>query len=295
MASPGRPSLVAVIQKALADGPVPADELLAAAHRAGRRVDAGVLWETCATHGLADLRDGMWVPRGWAQPSAVQPLPRSSAEERAAAEATRLAMSIGLPAHEPVPPTGPVAPEWPEAARKAAAALRHELTAVSRRRVQTDVPLIAVTSTATQDGRLRRFEAQGEIGAAEGTSATLVIKNEQFPVEIVSVFGSVVTLSVSPDTPVVTEATLRTDLSWLLAEQSKRLNELVHGGPGFDTVAALAAVTPPKAGAPVRLTEKISATGLNQGQREAVQLALTPGVTWLWGPPGTGKRRPSPP
>ncbi|MGS2641171.1 hypothetical protein [Streptosporangium sp. LJ11] len=107
-------------------------------------------------------------------------------------------MSLGLPAHEPLPPAGPMSPKWPESARKAAAALRHELTAVSNRRVQTDVPLIAVAGAAVPGGSLRRFEAQGEIGASEGASATLIIENQQFQVEVVSVFGSVVTLSTPP-------------------------------------------------------------------------------------------------
>lgn len=211
MAKPGRPSVVALIHKALANGPMPADDLLSAIHQAGlRRIDTGALWEICATHGLADLRDGMWVPRGWARPHAPQSASRPSVEEeRAIAEARRLAMSLGLPAHEPVPPTGPMSPDWPEAARRAALALRHELTAVSKRRVQTDVPLIAVAGPAAPGSRLRRFEAQGEINAAEGTSAILLVGHQQFQVEIVSVFGSVVTLSVPPETPPVTEATLR--------------------------------------------------------------------------------------
>ncbi|MFD0470987.1 hypothetical protein ACFQ0B_23790 [Nonomuraea thailandensis] len=124
------------------------------------------------------------------------------------------------------------------------------MTAVSQRRVQTDVPLVAVTGLAVPGGRLRRFEAQGEIGAAEGMKATLIVQGLPFQVEIISVFGSVVTLSTPAEMPMTNEATLRTDLSWLLNEQSKRLSELVNGGPGFNAVAALAAVTPPDAGAP---------------------------------------------
>ncbi|MET9244945.1 AAA domain-containing protein [Nonomuraea sp. NPDC003709] len=290
MAGSRKPNLVSIVQKALENGPVPADELLTTVHQAGLRwIDPGTLWEACATHGLADLRDGLWVPRGWAQAPAVPARHQESIEERAAAEATRLAMSLGLPAHEPLPPVGPMSPEWPEAARKAAAALRHELQAVSKRRVQTDIPLIAVAGATTPGGRLRRFEAQGEIGAAEGMPATLIANNQPFQVEIVSVFGSVVTLSTPSDMPTVTEATLRTDLSWLLTEQSRRLGELVHGGPGFDAVAALAVVTPPEVRGRVRPTTSISVKGLNAGQQAAVQLALTSGVTWLWGPPGTGK------
>ncbi|GAA4912581.1 hypothetical protein GCM10023334_012110 [Nonomuraea thailandensis] len=148
---------------------------------------------------------------------------------------------------------------------------------------------MAVTGLAVPGGRLRRFEAQGEIGAAEGMKATLIVQGLPFQVEIISVFGSVVTLSTPAEMPMTNEATLRTDLSWLLNEQSKRLSELVNGGPGFNAVAALAAVTPPDAGAPWHQPLPSGPSGLNQGQRRAVQIALTHGVTWLWGPPGTGK------
>ncbi|HWS33462.1 MAG TPA: AAA domain-containing protein [Actinoplanes sp.] len=79
--------------------------------------------------------------------------------------------------------------------------------------------------------------------------------------------------------------------AWLLREQSRRLQELVGGGPGFDPAAALAvgspdAPRPPRAPAPFI---GASAAHLDGDQRYAVGLGVTPGVTWLWGPPGTGK------
>lgn len=79
--------------------------------------------------------------------------------------------------------------------------------------------------------------------------------------------------------------------AWSLREQSRRLRELVGGGPGFDPAAALAvgcpdAPRPPRAPAPFI---GASAAHLDADQRYAVGLGVTPGVTWLWGPPGTGK------
>jgi hypothetical protein len=88
-----------------------------------------------------------------------------------------------------------------------------------------------------------RFEAQNEIGGAEGTRGLLIVQDLQFEVEVISVFGAAVTLSLPSDAPVTREATLRLDLSWLLNAQSRRLWELINGGPGFDAEAALAAVT----------------------------------------------------
>ncbi|WP_160330483.1 AAA domain-containing protein [Sphaerimonospora mesophila] len=277
-------------------------------HQAGlRRIDAGMLWETCATHGLADLRDDLWVPRGWASPtkddaaspgpSTEQSVPKIGAqqsfEERAAAEVRRLAASLGLPAALPVSPAGPVPFGWSEVATGASQAFRDELKAVTNRRTQTDVPLTAggEVGKATSRRKLMRFEAQGELGVAEGTQATLIIKEEPLPVEVVSVFGNIVTLSMPPEAPAVREATLRLDLSWLLAAQSKRLDELADGGPGFDAAAALAVVTPEHASLPATRVElpDNELNGLNAGQRKAVELALTPALTWLWGPPGTGK------
>src|SRR6476660_7212759 len=59
--------LVDAVQKALTTGPVSQDMLLTAVRQAGlARVDVGLLWETCTSHGIADLVDGQWVPRDWA-------------------------------------------------------------------------------------------------------------------------------------------------------------------------------------------------------------------------------------
>ncbi|MEV7968897.1 AAA domain-containing protein [Sphaerisporangium sp. NPDC088356] len=302
--------LVKVVENALSSGPMPQEALLATVQQAGLRVDAGVLWETCKTHGIADLRGESWVLRSSAVPDRGAIVPdgvsrersnpdpiavphqRSQEEQDAAAEVGRLGSSLGIPAVEPVPPPGPVPGAWADAAEGASRAFGDELQAVSKRRTQTDVPLTMGTEAGRAGSRrMMRFEAQGEVGVAEGTPATLIVTDAQFEVEVVSVFGNVVTLSTPPDTPAASEATLRLDLSWLLIAQSRRLHELAHGGPGFDGSAALAVVTHQHqwgSAAPVELPEG-TLEGLNNGQRSAVERALAPGLTWLWGPPGTGK------
>jgi len=259
--------LVSFVQRALAAGPVSQDELLTSLQRAGVRVDVGVLWETCRIHGIADLHDDVWVPRGWAPPAndrpsaATSPMPgpvprvpvqrasgaspeHDTVGRRAAARVRRIADLLGLGTPEPVPPVGPVPTSWSEVASGARRALADELAAVTKRRTETDVPLMdGQDAGVAASRRLVRFEAQNEIGGAEGTRGLLIVQDLQFEVEVISVFGAAVTLSLPSDAPVTREATLRLDLSWLLNAQSRRLWELINGGPGFDAEAALAAVT----------------------------------------------------
>ncbi|MGS2617510.1 DEAD/DEAH box helicase [Micromonospora sp. LZ34] len=288
--------LIKVVQHALSRGPMSQEALLAALRQAGVRTDSTDLYIACATHGLADLKGDSWIPRGWAAPvteTAPAPpnrrLPEPPAARRAAAEVRRLASSIGIPLDEPTPPVGPVPAAWPQIAEQAARALQEELRAVTDKRTLQDVPVSGGFVVAeTTSRKLMRFEAEGDLGVSEGTQATLVVDGTPIDVEVVSVFGNVVTLSVPPGATVPEEAVLRCDLSWLLSAQSKRLRELVNGGPGFNADAAAALLTGGRAVAPHELPT-VAAEHLNHGQRYAVQLALTRGVTWLWGPPGTGK------
>ncbi|MGN9810216.1 DEAD/DEAH box helicase [Micromonospora sp. BQ11] len=288
--------LIKVVQQALSRGPLSQEALLAALRQAGVRADSSEVYIACATHGLADLQGDNWVPRGWAAPVTETPPAPSSrrppeppAARRAAVEVRQLASSIGIPMDEPSPPIGPVPASWPPIAEQAARALHEELRAVTDRRTLQDVPVSSGFVVAeTTSRKLMRFEAEGDLGVSEGAQATLVVDGVPIDVEVVSVFGNVVTLSVPPAATVPAEAVLRCDLSWLLSAQSKRLRELVNGGPGFNAEAAAALLTAGRGAAPQELPA-VAVEHLNHGQRYAVELALTPGVTWLWGPPGTGK------
>ncbi|WP_434740275.1 DEAD/DEAH box helicase [Micromonospora sp. SH-82] len=288
--------LVKALRQALSQGPIPQEDLLTALRQTGVRTDSSGLYIACATHGLADLREDTWIPRGWAAPvaEATPAIPRqrpleSPTARRAAVEIRDIASSIGIPMDEPTPPAGPVPAAWPGIAAQAGRALQEELRAVTDRRTLQDVPVsggfvVAETTSRT----LMRFEAEGDLGVSEGAQATLVVEGTPIDVEVVSVFGDVLTLSVPPAAAVPEKAVLRCDLSWLLSAQSKRLRELADGGPGFNAEAAAALLNAGRAAVPDDLPA-VRAAHLNQGQRHAVQLALTPGVTWLWGPPGTGK------
>ncbi|WP_327025751.1 DEAD/DEAH box helicase [Micromonospora sp. NBC_01739] len=288
--------LIKAVQHALARGPISQEALLVALAQAGVRTDSSAIYIACATHGLADLQGDTWIPRDWAAPAVETALAppaqrpaESAATRKALAEVRRLAASIGISMEEPVPPIGPVPDSWPRIAEQAARALHEELRAVTDKRTLQDVPLnsgLVVADTTTR--KLMRFEAEGDLGVAEGAQATLVVDGVPLDVEVVSVFGNVVTLAIPPSATVPAEALLRCDLSWLLSAQSKRLRELVQGGPGFNAEAAVAILDSGHEPAPQELPD-IAVDRLNQGQRHAIQLGLTPGVTWLWGPPGTGK------
>lgn len=288
--------LVRTIQSALSNGPVSQDALLTLIRDSGIRIDITGLWMACANHGIADLKGDVWVPRGWAasvDTSAPVPAPRrpeSNASRHAAAEVRRLASAVGVPVVGPVPPAGPVPHEWAGLAADASRALLDELNAVTKRRTLNDVPLTDGREVAiAKRRRLMRFEAEGDVGVSEGMPAILVLAGAPFDIEVVSVFGNVVTLSVPPDAPSSSEGVLRCDLSWLLSAQSRRLMQLTEGGAGFNAVAAAAVVRDTHVDEPAGLADVDGLDGLNDGQRRAVRLALTPGLTWLWGPPGTGK------
>src|SRR4051812_20310083 len=103
MYATGGTKVVGLVQKLLRAGPLPQEKLLGELKQSGCRIDVGGLWELCRTHGLADLRDGVWTPRGWASPKGGQPI------------------SVASGSRLPTVPDG-----WADAARGAAQALREE-------------------------------------------------------------------------------------------------------------------------------------------------------------------------
>ncbi|NED70244.1 AAA family ATPase, partial [Streptomyces sp. SID10244] len=79
------------------------------------------------------------------------------------------------------------------------------------------------------------------------------------------------------------------DLTWLLSKQHTRFTELLREPQRFNTHAALAVATPqPKTSARQLISHRADSS-LNPLQNLAVRHGMSPGLTWLWGPPGTGK------
>ncbi len=300
--------LVDALRRVLRHGPMTHDELMTALEQVGqRRAEVGEIWQACREHGLADLVDERWVPRGWAAPAPavtpdssrrearsefrVRPRDPDGLDPLARRKITELRAELGL-SRSPELPAAPVPERWTSVVREAIVALSDELAEVTRKRTQTDVPLRAGHTVAVGETRtVVRYEADGETTAREGTDATLVLApGDAVVVEVVSVFGAAVTLSLPRGTRTPPTATLRCDVSWLLSAQSKRLNELADGGPGFDAAAALAVVTPTADGGEPIPGGRLWGM-LNEAQSRAVNGGLRDGTTWLWGPPGTGKTR----
>ena len=225
-----------------------------------RNLSSSDVWLACQDHGLADLVDDKWIPRGWAPVShpvhhgalpgpesrpaqRVRPRDPDSLTRKDRAEIDRLRVLVRLESAESTA-VAPVPSGWPALAGAAAQGLTDELEAVSKRRTQTDVTIRGGHVVAIGQSRVvMRFEADSEVPGRDGMSATLVVDGASFDVEIISLFGSVVTVSLGQDAPRPRTAKLRCDLSWLLTAQSRRLRELAGGAPGFDPAAAMAVVS----------------------------------------------------
>lgn len=302
------PRLVPALKAAFADGPVSRRDLLVRLEQVGlRRIDDSHVFLACHEHSLATLDEeqSRWLPVGWVTPSsadestvtrfrAAAPTMQSSSLTRSdIREIARLRASANLDTNTPSDGWAvPADPEWEKVAAEAARALAAEHNEVTRTKSTHDVELTSGTSVTVTDARkVLRFEMQGDAPTSEGQTATLITKLrgvEEFEVEVVAVYGTSISLSVSSSCPDITTATLRCDLSWLLARQRKRLNELLQDRGRFDSSAALDAVLPDR-GICRHSADTPAIRELNTAQSKAVHYGLREGLTWLWGPPGTGK------
>jgi hypothetical protein len=64
--------LVDALRRVLRNGPMTDAALMTALDQLGQRhAEPGEIWQACREHGIADLVDDQWVPRGWAAPAAT--------------------------------------------------------------------------------------------------------------------------------------------------------------------------------------------------------------------------------
>ncbi len=310
--------LVAQLQVAFRAGPIGSAELqLFLEQRGLRRVDKTDIFLACKEHGLAELgEDDRWIPRGWSgaaehfasssssdaaspgmRTGSDAPQPRSASSEfelpgrqRLELDQLRAAVVPPLPEAARRVDQGKPSREWTQFVDEAIQGLDEEFSAVARQRTLNDVPLRG--GTVRERGVSRqvvRYEADSEPTAKDGMAATLLLATGTYDVEVISTYGVMVTLAVPLQAQVGGTATLRCDLSYLLAYQARRLRELREPHEDFNINAALE-LTRPSDSQPER-ADPYWVGDLNAQQSQAVGQALGEGTTWIWGPPGTGKTR----
>lgn len=313
--------IVAVADQLLGDEGVPLEELMAALKARGiHGADSSEVWVILTERGVAEMSGGRFVRKGVATQSSGHTLSRGAPQDaptrvggevvaRASgvpgvpqppmrraglhAEVRRLRGSLQIaPLREETRAT-PVPPGWPARARELAEAVRQELKESAARLNLQDVPVSDGERLVVTESRvLYRFDVQGELPSGEGATVTFLPDGaeagDQYEAEIVSVFGSEVTLALPTEAPAVRSGRLRCDLTWLLISQRERLREVEGGIAGFNAEAALS-LTQVDRSTGRDLSEVEPIHGLNDQQSRAVAQARRFGTTWLWGPPGTGK------
>lgn len=123
------------------------------------------------------------------------------------------------------------------------------------------------------------FRIDGEVPARDGDPLILIVGESQYDAELLAQRSSQVTLRAEGvQSSKIPEATIRADATFLL----KRLAEFLSGEAprpeGFSSDAAQTI-----------FAESSREPTLRLGQKQAEDLSMRRRVTYLWGPPGTGK------
>lgn len=271
---------------------------------------AGMGWHEISE---ADLADALETVGGWLSPDGWWHLERPVREE-GPRQSTLLAREMGVDPQDLDDETTtaasnleePTPDEDDQPGRRAWRAVCHEIrqalfaehaAALASNR-DRDVGLAEGRVVARTNQRLvYAFSVRGSVDAADGTRCRLLFDTESFDCEIVSNSGTSIRVAAPWHVPEHQgEARLRLDASFLLNMQIRYLDEVVSPGWHFNREAALALTLPVEAtlgeGSGSRQhDEEPAAFGaeLNQEQINAVTLARRRGVSWVWGPPGTGK------
>lgn len=299
----GRQKTILVeFQKLIQQGPIGHDSVLTELDRRGLRgVTDGELFILNSEHPVAEFDEptSTWIPVG-AAPLDEGSRPNSRLNNRESLtyagrnEIAKLREGAGLPTAKPTHAAYPVDPRWSDIAQQAIQALRDEYSQAVSQVAEQQVHLEnGRRHSATESRDLVVYQMQDSLQIREGSTATLVIgrdnANQTFEVEVVSLFGAELTLSVPAQSPHAPSARLRIDLTWIIAKQRTRLHELIQSPERFNTSAALAVVRPQEDRATHALAPRSMDPALNAQQNFAVRHGMSAKLTWLWGPPGTGK------
>ena len=191
------------------------------------------------------------------------------------------------PAEAKLSPTATIDEGWQARLPGILTALNDEIDASNQRvndaRAQATHGVLLGT---TQQGVTVSYELDRDLGLAEGTQVQVYFEGRALDAEVITVAGEAVHLWVRTDTPPIPSAVVIADASFLLSLRRRFLAEAAT--TGLDLGAAMSRFTSVRDGAdPAVVT--LASSLLTDDQGRFVQEALSNDLTWLWGPPGTGK------
>lgn len=165
-------------------------------------------------------------------------------------------------------------------------ALREEIEAAKRTASSAAVELISGRKVGVHAGAFQyQFLVESPLNLPDDSPADLIVPGQQGRIEatVVSVSGLTVVVSVPVDLgEFVGRARMQTDLTFLLRTLIGRLEEIGDTpNPAGDRLLGLVE--------PAGETAAFAHDILNPEQCEAVGSALGRDLTFVWGPPGTGK------
>jgi hypothetical protein len=165
-------------------------------------------------------------------------------------------------------------------------ALREEIEAAKRTASSAAVGLVSGRKVGVHAGAFQyQFLVESPLNLPDDSPADLIVPGQQGRIEatVVQVSGLTVIVSVSVDLgEFVGRARMQTDLTFLLRTLIGRLEDIGDTpNPSGDRLLGLVE--------PVGETVPFDHDVLNTEQRDAVGSALGRDLTFVWGPPGTGK------
>lgn len=138
----------------------------------------------------------------------------------------------------------------------------------------------------SQKGFTVSYELDRDLGLADGSQVQLNVDGRALDAEVITVAGETVQLWVRTELPPSPTATIVSDASFLLSLRRRFLADCES--TGLDLAGALSRLRSTDTARSVSpLTQDSSV--LTDDQRMFVTEALSNDLTWLWGPPGTGK------
>lgn len=132
-----------------------------------------------------------------------------------------------------------------------------------------------------------KFEIEDEIDIFEGAHVRLDINGRQYDAQVVSASLKTILLSVEDNFGSLPRCTMRVESTAMLKALQERLSKLANEPSGFNFKLTEEVIF--NTGAPQNKTSSFNNSDLNEKQNAAVASILSNPITYLWGPPGTGK------